>query len=246
MNLSKETMQQKLHTIKTKFTLKKTIAAAIAGAFIATGIAYLPHAAFAASPQATHFNQYRHNFNAESTLQNIQDRFGVDKKVLLEYQAKGWKAQELHRAAFIAHTAKVPIADVLNAKAQNKTWTEISESYGVTKEQYINATRDFRNNQLAKNLNLKEDVVKTLISKGYHPRDIAMAATLSQKANKSIDTVLEHKKINNTWQDVATTIGLSNEVYEACRTDAEQCFGNDRHTRYGDKQNFRHHRQYQN
>lgn len=242
MKLTNEKMQEKLHKVKAKLNLKKTIALTLAGAFIAAGAAQLPPETAFAATATQQVRQYHHNYNYDNDaiLQDMQDCFGIKKKVLTEYQAKGWRIPELHQAAFIAQIAKVPIADVLNAKAQNKTWNEITESYGITRDQYFSARRDFRNNLLAKNLNMRETEVKSLITKGYHPRDIAMAHALAQKANTSVDAALGHKKINNTWRDVATTLGLSDEAYESCRSEAQNCFGYN----HGGRQNFRHHRQW--
>ena len=49
---------------------------------------------------------------------------------------------------------------------------------------------------------------KELIDKGYHHRDITMAAYLAEKSGKSVDSVLQMKKINNRWIDVAKSLNV--------------------------------------
>lgn len=222
-----ERIQTYLQGMKQKLNLKKTIAAAIAGACIATGgIGFFQwnNLAEAAVPQH-HFQGGRHyGINDDTIYQTIETRFKVDKKTLLDYQAKGWRPHELYRASFIAATKKVSLDEVLTEKT-NKTWRDVDAKYGITPEQYRQSQQSYRAADLSQQLNVDEATVKKLMADGYRPRDIAMASAIAAKADKSITTVLSRKKINNQWFDVAAELGLSKEVYQECRQKAFDTFG---------------------
>lgn len=239
MNFSNENFKNYLSNSK----VKKAIAASLAGAFLMTGISFTqPDQSFAeaATPQHYYNQDKNKQFSPDQMLQNMHDCFGIDKQVLLDYQAKGWTVRDLHQASFIAYVAKVPIGDVLNAKT-DKNWIEVRESFGITKDQYAQARTNFMGANLAKNLAVNETTIKNLLADGYHPRDIAMAVTISKKTDKSISTVLAHKKINNTWENVATSLGLTSEAYEQSLADARSCMGSGAGFQGGHHKNFQQH-----
>lgn len=56
---------------------------------------------------------------------------------------------------------------------------------------------------------LAEDTALKLLNDGYNPRDIRIAAKLSNVTGKDIKSVLNMKKINNSWQDVAEKLNVN-------------------------------------
>ncbi|MBP2631469.1 MAG: hypothetical protein H6Q70_2097 [Firmicutes bacterium] len=220
-------LESNLQTFKSKVLAKKAIVLALAGAFIITGIGItqIPHSVVHAATQQVNQENQRQApyFNPEVMAQNIQDCFGIDKQVILDYNKKGWKMHDLNSAALIAYASEKPISDVLNAKTMTNDWKEVSESFGVTVEKRHAVMQTIMSNKMAKSLDVSSDSINSFLSQGYHPRDIAMAVTLSKHTDKSIDEVLNMKKINNRWSDVATSLGVSAEDYQQYQDSVRQC-----------------------
>ncbi|MBP2644373.1 MAG: hypothetical protein H6Q67_2260 [Firmicutes bacterium] len=73
--------------------------------------------------------------------------------------------------------------------------------------------------RIASTITVSKDVVSYFIEKGYAPMDIAMAGLLAgQNYNvnvhiSNISEILSKKASSNTWQDIATAIGVDQETY---------------------------------
>lgn len=203
-----------------KATLKKAVAIAAAGAFVAFGIgmAQLPQSvALAATQNGTRADRdYRWDFSPEQAAESMQEAFGVDKQAILDYNQKGWRFRDLDRASFIAFVSQKPLGEVLDAKTVTNTWRDVSDSFGITPEQYRAARGKLMSAQMARDLQIDQSTIEQLLKDGYHPRDIETAALLSKEAGKSFNDVLTMKKINNTWFDVASSLGLSEQSFYDC------------------------------
>lgn len=226
-----DAFKAKAQQIKTKVVAKKLVILAVTGAFVLTGFGatQIPQSVALAATRDFHQQDryYDQDFSPERMAENMQEIFGIEKQVILDYNAKGWRFRDLHEAAFISYASQKSFSDVLNAKTVINSWRDVSENFGLTRQQRRSAESMMMSNQMATYWDISASTIKELLDAGYHPRDIGMAATLSKKADKSIDTVLEMKKINNAWYDVAASLGLSDADYNQCRDDAR--FG------YGDK-----------
>ena len=71
--------------------------------------------------------------------------------------------------------------------------------------------------RIAENFKLDKAAIQQYCQKGVKPMDIRQAAILSQISGKSFDEVLAKKTSANTWQDVATSLGVSKEQMKAAR-----------------------------
>lgn len=220
-------LENKLQTFKSKTLAKKAIVLALAGAFIVTGIGItqLPQSVALAATQKSEQTDQRqtHYFNPEIMAQNIQDSFGIDKQVILDYNKQGWKMHDLNKAAFLAYASEKPISDILNAKTMTNDWKDVGQSFGVTREKMHTVMQTIMSKKLATKLEVNSDVISSYLSQGYHPRDIAMAVTLSKHTDKTTDEVINMKKINNRWSDVATALGISDEDYKQYQDSIRQC-----------------------
>lgn len=220
-------LENKLQTFKSNVLAKKAIVLALAGAFIVTGIGItqLPHSVALAATQKLEQKDHRQSsdFNPEVMAQNIQDSFGIDKQVILDYNKQGWKMHDLHRAALFAYASEKPISDILNAKTMTNDWKDVGESLGVTREKMHTVMQTIMSKKMATNLDVDSAVISSFLSQGYHPRDIAMAVTLSKHSAKTIDEVINMKKINNRWSNVATALGISDEDYKQYQDSVRQC-----------------------
>lgn len=211
---------------------KKALAIALAGAFIASGIftAQFAPVVHGAERDASQYHRnasprFERTWSADEEAQRIADEFGIDRQELLNYNAQGWHFRDLHRAAFIAYAGQKPLTDVLNAKTASNRWYDVEQTLGITAEQCDAARDRLFSRTMAANLKADEADIQAFLKKGYHPRDIAMAYTLAEKADKSSKAVLGMKKINNYWSDVAQALGISESDYRQSSFDADHCFG---------------------
>lgn len=230
--------QEKENT--TKRFGRKALTAALAGAFIATGVfaAQLSPIAYGAQRDSASYHRNigprsEQTWSAEEEAQRIADEFGVDRQAVLDYNAQGWRLRDLHRAAFIAYAGQKPLADVLNAKTASNSWYDVEKDLGVTPEQCENARDMLFGRAMAANLQVDEKEIQTLLKDGYHPRDIALAYTLGEHSGKSAKSILGMKKINNSWSDVAQALGISEADFRQSRFDADHCFGGGPRGGYG-------------
>ena len=74
--------------------------------------------------------------------------------------------------------------------------------------------------RIADTISVTKDFVSYLIlQKGYAPRDIVMAGLLAGPNNNAgdhvsdINGILAKKTSNNSWQDVASTMGVDQDTY---------------------------------
>lgn len=220
-------LDRNFKNFKFKTSVKKAIVLALSSAFIVTGIGITQLPQSIANANAKQVlqkqDQKRGPVAPEVMAQDIQDSFGIDKQTILTYHDQGWKMPDLRMAAFISYASDKPFSEVLNAKTMTNDWREVSESFGVTKEKMQTLMQSKMSKQMAENLGVAETVIDSFLSKGYHPHDISMAIALSKHADKSIDEIINMKKINNRWSDVAASLGINDQDYQESRDLARQC-----------------------
>lgn len=201
-----------------KILSKKALAGVLAGAFILAGAA----APFIVS--AAEYNE-RDNRPAcqqgqhqkptpEQMAQRLSEDFGVSQDSILQYQAKGMNFRDISRAAFLANASGKSMDEVISYKTADNTWRDVAGTLGITKEQMKAARQNIVAIRLNAKLGMDKEAALELLQQGYHPRDIAMANELAQNTGSSINDVLNEKKINNTWRDVANNLGVDADTFQ--------------------------------
>lgn len=147
----------------------------------------------------------------DQRAQQIADKFGVDKAQVLQFFEQGSSFRDISRAAFLANTSKQSLSDVLALKTADKTWKDVAQSLGVTPEQIKTARQEMTAVRLEK-LQIPKTNSLEFMGQGYRARDIAIAYKLAENTGKSPAEILNMREINNTWRDVAQTLGVSNET----------------------------------
>jgi hypothetical protein len=85
---------------------------------------------------------------------------------------------------------------------------EITKELGIKPEQIRAQMNELSAERIAQRGNIDKDQALSLLNKGYRPMDVSVAAKLAKLSNKDIQTVLDMKKINNRWGDVAEQLGV--------------------------------------
>ena len=135
----------------------------------------------------------------------FSEKYGVSSAQIEKAFKDGAHPADIRQAAILAKLSGKNFSDVLAMKAD---WPQVAKNLGVTREQLDEFIKQERAELFAKKTGLDVKTFQALIKDGYKPHDIAVAAQISKAANKNVKTVLEKRRINNTWNDVAKSFGV--------------------------------------
>jgi hypothetical protein len=197
---------------------RKIIAAMVAGTFIIAAAAtpFIVQASEIKQPPAGQHQkgQRNHQVSPEKAAQRLSDVFGIDKASILKYNTNGMSFRDISKAAFFANASGKSLANVISHKTPDNKWKDVAATLGITKEQMKATRHNMAANSLHKKIGLDKQTGLDLLQEGYHVRDIGMASQLGKNSSKPIVEVLSLKKINNTWFDVANTLGVDKETFK--------------------------------
>jgi cell division protein YceG involved in septum cleavage len=203
-----------------KIVSRQTIAAMVAGAFMIAA-ATTPFIVQAAETDAAPMKQHQmeqknwhQKMSPTEIAQHLADTFGIDQATVLQYYVQGTSFRDIGHAAFLAKASNKSFTDILALKTSDNNWKDVVTTLGITKEQMKATRQDMIATGLNKKIGLDKETALNLLHDGYQPHDIGMAAELSKNTDKTLTDVLALKKINNTWSDVATSLGVDNETFK--------------------------------
>lgn len=146
--------------------------------------------------------------------QHIADKFGVSKEEVLAYEKQGVHFKDLNHASLLAKASGKTLKEVMQIKTLDNTWKDVAQSLGVTKEQIRVVHQDMAAANLESKLSIPKQTSLDLMQQGYRSHDIAAANELSKNTSKPISDILSMRKINNTWYDVAQSLGVDEETFK--------------------------------
>lgn len=190
---------------------KKAIATAAALSVIALGVAVPGFVQAADQKDCPGFHQ-RHQMSPEQMAEKMSARLGISKADLEKYRANGLNPRDIGHAAFLAKVSSKTIDEVVSLKTKDNSWKDVTSNLGITKEQIKSARQNMMADRITEKTAADKNVALDLLGQGYHGKDIMMAAVLAKPTNKPIDEILSMKKINNTWHEVASELGVSQET----------------------------------
>ena len=141
--------------------------------------------------------------------ENIAKEFGVNKdEVTKALESKG-DFRDVGHAAMLAKISGKSFSEVF---AMRDDWQKAEQTLGVSREDIRRERNLMTAARIADNGNITKDEAVKLMTNGYRPHDIEMAALIAVKSGKDVQTVLDAKKINNRWDDVAKVFGVDSAV----------------------------------
>ncbi len=199
----------------------KIVAGLVAGALLLGGgfTAYQFQAAHTEAAQAEQQAQRPQppQFDASKAAARIAETFGVDEAQVKTAIDSQRDFRDIGQAAMLAKLSGKSFQDVLALKTDSNRWSDVREQLGVTQEQ----ERSARDTMLARHIcqtgNVDESTATALLQQGYIPPDIEAAAVLAKASGKDIQSVLDLKKINNRWRDVAQQLGVDAQTLRQVR-----------------------------
>lgn len=150
--------------------------------------------------------------DASEAAKHIAETFGVDESQVKNAIENKKDFRDIGQAAMIAKVSGKSFDEVMALKTDDKNWRDIGESLGVTREKVEEVRQSMTAQHLSQDGDIDESKALSLLKKGYEPRDIECAAALTKASGKDIQSVLDRKKINNRWGDVAKELGVDANV----------------------------------
>lgn len=145
----------------------------------------------------------------------IADYYGIDQYEVETALRENTHFGDIRHAATLAKLSGRSFSEVL---AMKNDWHQVADKLGVTREQFDAFMKEEMLGWLAKRSRLDTKTVQNLLDDGYNPRDICMAGIIAGESGKGVKSVLNKRKINNSWQDVAKEFNV----------DAKKLFGGNR------------------
>ena len=199
---------------------KKMIAGIVAGAvLLGGGLGTLSAQAESNSEQARQGRpphdrqqgQSRHpqvQMSAQEASKHVAETFGVSQSEVKEAIEAKEDFRDIGQAAMYAKISGKSFKEVLSLHKNQQDWREIGKSLGVSHAQVREAMLEMRAMHIGQKGLLDQKRALALLKNGYQSQDITMAAILAKESGKDIQAVLDMKKINNRWSDVADQLGV--------------------------------------
>lgn len=180
---------------------KKMIAGLLGGMMILTG-----GQALANPPEHNKAPQAQEVADIDAWVKSVSERYDVDAAQVKQALDDGAFYEEIKHAAVLSKLSGKSLSEVL---AMRVDWKQVAEKLGVTREQLEEFYQQEREEHFAKQAGIDVKTLRSLLKDGYDMRDIGIAGQIAKASGKNIKSVLDKRKINNTWEDVAKSFGVN-------------------------------------
>lgn len=200
------------------FLSKKNLLVLSAGAMLCAGIMNpfianaSPEDGFEDGPNPA-FRIGQQQIEPDKIAENFSTMCGVDKKEVIAYMNEGVRFKDISMGAFVAKASGQSLKKVMDVKMENPDWRGVTKALGVSEEKMKETHNEIVSTMFEDNLDIPKETSLSLLQKGYQSRDIAIANAFANDTKKSIADVLDMKKVNNRWEDVATSLGINEETF---------------------------------
>ena len=195
-----------------KLMTKKMLAGMVAGAvLLAGGVTCVQAAQDRGNTEQMAGRQGFHQppqMDKEKIAEKIAGTFQVSKDEVLNALNSREDFHNVGQAAMLAKLSGKSFGDVMAMKTKDNRWRDVQDSLGITREQIRNEMDSLSAARIAEHGNVDLAAAKALLKNGYAAQDIEMAGILAKESGKTLQAVLDMKKINNRWTDVAKSLGV--------------------------------------
>ncbi len=156
-------------------------------------------------------------FNLNDMAAKLAEKCNVSADEIISYCNNGGNFRDAQQAARLAKLSGKSFKEVAAAKTDGTRWEQVAESLGVTREQMKADMDSDLADRMAERGNISASVAMQLLQEGYDVRDIDRAAALAKASGKDVHDVLNMKKVNNRWSDVAKELGVDESTLKQDR-----------------------------
>lgn len=143
----------------------------------------------------------------------IAKDFDLDEKEILAACKDKRSFWDIMHAAVVAKASNQPFANVIRFKTAENSWGDVHAAMRVSPAMMRAARADAMTNHMAARLAMDKDQVKGLLEEGYRPRDIFCASVIAKLSNAGVKEILQEKKINNRWEEVAQAHNIDRKAF---------------------------------
>ena len=149
-----------------------------------------------------------------------QVQMSVDEQAKYVSEVFGVSETEVKQErAMLAKLSGKPFPSIMQMKAKGKDWPQIVDTLGVTDKQLQAGLMDMAVLHISMRGDVDENTARDLLQKGYEPHDIEMAGVIAKAAHKDIVSVLNQKKDNKGWGEIADEFGVDKNMLKSDRPD---------------------------
>ena len=212
-----------------KRTVRKNLIGMTLGVLIVSGslgsLAYAyssEEAGHGMPPQQTEMKMDKHpqvQMSADEQAKYVSEVFGVSEAEVKQEIAKKTDLFDIGQAAMLAKLSGKPFQNVMQMKEKGKDWPEIVDTLGITDQQLQAGLMDMVVLHISMRGDVDENTARALLQKGYEPHDIEMAGVIAKAAHKDVQSVLDSKQDNKSWEAVADEFGVDKNLLKSDRPD---------------------------
>ena len=147
--------------------------------------------------------------NLTEMAKEISEQYDVNEKEVLAALNEHRSLDDIYYAAIFAKVSGKSFRQVFAMKSD---WFDVMQALGISREKYEETVLELMVKDIAKRSDVSEAEVKKLLDNHYSPRDIRIAGRLAKASGKKIQNVLDMKKINQRWTDVADELKVDKNL----------------------------------
>lgn len=145
---------------------------------------------------------------AKEFAEEIANFYGVNVSEVETALSEHTYFEDIRHAATLAKISGKSFAEVLAMKAD---WWQVADKLGITPEQINKELDEEMFMSISNDVGVDKNIIAKLWQDGYNPHDIYMAGMIAKLSGKNIKNILDKRKINNTWHDVAKEFNVPPE-----------------------------------
>ena len=154
----------------------------------------------------------QHKLSAAELAKHIADNFGVDESEVKKALESNKDPHEVGAVAMLAKLSEKSVSEVLNLKTDSNDWQTVGDNLDICRDEVRRLYWDMEAAHIEACGSIDKETAISLLQQGYRKRDIDMAGRVAQLSGNDIQLVLDMKRINNRWDDVARELGVTDET----------------------------------
>ena len=161
------------------------------------------------STQQTEMKMDKHpqvQMSADEQAKYVSEVFGVSETEVKQEIAKKTDLFDIGQGAMLAKLSGKPFPSIMQMKAKGKDWPQIVDTLGITDKQLQAGLMDMAVLHISMRGDVDENTARDLLQKGYEP-------------HKDILSVLNQKKDNKGWGEIADEFGVDKNMLKSDRPD---------------------------
>lgn len=184
-----------------KFLKKKILTGLLSTAIVFNGFSF----AYAADDN----ENKQPKVNLSEMAKEIAEQYDVNDQEVLNALKENRSLDDIYYAAIFSKVSGKSFRQVFSMKSD---WFDVMQALGITREKYDETVLELMIKDISRRSEVSESEVKKLLEKKYRPMDIRIAGRLAKASGKKVQDILDMKKINQRWTDIADELKVDKKL----------------------------------